>query len=192
MANPRPSRPQPKFRRKKAISSDFCEKSKIFQKFYLIFTHFSCEIGTFDLQRPQPHPSARADSSRGYKNRRIPPRQSSAKKRMARQQSDELERTKRELLVTDQPLRRRRHSRARPRRDSGLESPPRQGQRHTRRTPACRSSRSRKRTVAFAAAGQTFRQNCRRIEKKQMKELRCFLQKNATTEKVHADVSQNP
>ena len=49
-----------------------------------------------------------------------PSEQYSAKKRMARQQSDELEKTKRELLGTAQPLRRRRQPSARPRRDSGL------------------------------------------------------------------------
>ena len=115
----------PSFEEKGRLAPSFAKNPKIFpkiyffQKFNLIFTHFSCEIGTFDLQRPQPHPSARADSSRGYKNRRIPPRQSSAKKRMARQQSDELEKTKRELLGTAQPLRRRRQASVSPRRDSG-------------------------------------------------------------------------
>ena len=79
----------------------FAKNSKFFQKFFIIFTHFSNEnLKSFYLQRPQPHPSARADSSRGDKNQRIPPRQSSVKKRMARQQSDELEKTKRELPVS--------------------------------------------------------------------------------------------
>ena len=158
MANPRPSRPQPKFRGNLGDQRRFLRKiQKFSQKFVIIFTHFSNQEKTFYLQRPRPHPSARADSSRGYKNRRIPPRQYSAKKRMARQQSDELEKTKRELLVTDQPLRRRRHSSARPRRDSGLASPLRQGRKLTRRAPACRSSRSRERTVTFAAAGRHLR-----------------------------------
>ena len=61
---------------------------------FIIFTHFSNEKPkSFYLQRPQPHPSARADSSRGDKNQRIPPRQYSVKKRMTRQRSDELEKT---------------------------------------------------------------------------------------------------
>ena len=77
----------------------FAKNSQFFQKIFIIFTHFSNQEKTFYLQRPRPHPSARADSSRGDKNQRIPPRQHSAKKRMARQQSDELEKTKRELLV---------------------------------------------------------------------------------------------
>ena len=140
-----------------AIIADFCEKFRIFPKILIHFHTLFERQRTFYLQRPQPHPSARADSSRGDKNQRIPPRQYSVKKRMARQQSDELEKTKRELLVTDQPLRRRRHSSARPRRDSGLASPLRQGRKLTRRAPACRSSRSRERTVAFAAAGRHLR-----------------------------------
>ena len=38
----------------------FAKNYKFFQKFYLIFTHFSNEnLKSFYLQRPQPHPSAR-------------------------------------------------------------------------------------------------------------------------------------
>ena len=167
MANPRPSRPYPKFSRNLGDYCRFLRKIQNFSKnFYHFHTLFERER-TFYLQRPQPHPSARADSSRGDKNQRIPPRQYSVKKRMARQQSDELEKTKRELLVTDQPLRRRRHSSARPRRDSGLASPLRQGRKLTRRAPACRSSRSRERTVAFAAAGR----HLRKIEQNEQKEV---------------------
>ena len=106
-----------------AIYADFCEKLKIFPKIFIHFHTLFEREKSFYLQRPQPHPSARADSSRGDKNQRIPPRQYSVKKRMARQQSDELEKTKRELLVTDQPLRRRRHSSARPRLIVGTPDP---------------------------------------------------------------------
>ena len=120
-AEPQISRNLANFKKIGTIIADFCEKLKIFPKIFLLFhTVFEREFKSRYLQRPQPHPSARADSSRGDKNRRIPPRQYSAKTRMARQQSDELEKAKRELLVTDQPLRRRRPASARPRRDSGL------------------------------------------------------------------------
>ena len=113
----------PNFEEIWAIIADFCEKLEIFPKnFHHFHTLFEREK-SFYRQRPQPHPSARADSSRGDKNQRIPPRQYSVKKRMARQQSDELEKTKRELLVTDQPLRRRRHSSARPRLIVGTPDP---------------------------------------------------------------------
>ena len=54
----------------------------------------------------------------GDKSQRIPPRQCSTKTRMARQQCDELEKAKRELLGTAQPLRRRRQASLSPRRDS--------------------------------------------------------------------------
>ena len=123
MANPRPSRPYPKFSRN---LGDYCRFLRKIQNFSKNFYHFHTLFErkkSFYRQRPQPHPSARADSSRGDKNQRIPPRQYSVKKRMARQQSDELEKTKRELLVTDQPLRRRRHSSARPRLIVGTPDP---------------------------------------------------------------------
>ena len=163
----------PNFEEIWAIIADFCEKLEIFPKnFHHFHTLFEREK-SFYLQRPQPHPSARADSSRGDKNQRIPPRQYSAKKRMARQQSDELEKTKTRAAghgpaTPPTPT----FERATPK---GLRthSPLRQGRKHTRRAPACRSSRSRERTVPFAAAGRHLRK-IEQNEQKRSDKLKCF------------------
>ena len=72
----------PSFREIWAIIADFCEKYKIFPKIFIIFTHFSNERNLSIAKGRSP---IRA---------RVRPRQYSVKKRMTRQQSDELEKTK--------------------------------------------------------------------------------------------------
>ena len=142
---------------------------------------------------------------------------------MLRQQCDGVEHAKREQSGSA-PTSERRQTRPRLRGDSRLASPLRQGQKHTRRKRVRRCSRSRKRTVTFAAAGLTFCQKRKRSvtenialpvtgnaiffrdgvrEAKRHEKYcvthvllngldrRCFTQENATTEKFHADVSQN-
>ena len=103
------------------------------------------------------------------------------KTRVLRQRCDGVEQAKREQSGSA-PTSERRQTRPRLRGDSRLASPMMQGQKHTRRERVRRCSRSRKRTVAFAAAGQTFCQKCRRTEKKP-KDRRCFTHADATTEK---------
>ena len=152
--------------------------------------HFSDCRRDFSPERPRPHPSERSDSSFGDKKKRIPQRferkNAGAPTAVRRSRAGQT----RAVGYAPTSFRRRRQTRPRLRRDSGLARPARQGQRHARRERARRCSRSRKRTVAFAAAGQNFVKNADGPRK--MTERRCFLQKNATTEKVHADVSQNP
>ena len=157
---------------------------------FIIFNHFSDFRRDFSPERPRPHPSERSDSSVGDKKTRIPQRferkNAGAPTAVRRSRAGQT----RAVGYAPTSFRRRRQTRPRLRRDSGLARPARQGQRHARRERARRCSRSRKRTVAFAAAGQNFVKNADGPRK--MKEPRCFPQKNATTEKVHADVSQNP
>ena len=111
------------------------------------------------------------------------------KTRVLRQQCDGVEHAKREQSGSA-PTSERRQTRPRLRGDSRLASPLRRGQRHARRKRVRRCSRSRKRTVTFAAAGQTFGQKTQ-ADREKPKDRRCFTQENATTEKFHADVSQN-
>ena len=87
------------------------------------------------------------------------------KTRVLRQQCDGVEQAKREQSGSA-PTSERRQTRPRLRGDSGLARPPRRGQKHARRERVRRCSRSRKRTVAFAAAGQNFVKICRRTEKR--------------------------
>ena len=91
------------------------------------------------------------------------------KMRMIRQQSDGLEQAKREQSGSA-PTSERRQTRPRLRGDSRLASPARRGQRHARRKRVRRCSRSRKRTVTFAAAGQHFVKKRRRTERNQKTE----------------------
>ena len=95
---------------------------------------------------------------------------------MIRQQSDGLEQAKREQSgvetqdSTSAPTSERRQTRPRLRGDSRLASPLRRGQKHARRKRVRRCSRSRKRTVTFAAAGR----HLIKIEQNEQKEVTDF------------------
>ena len=146
VANPRPSRPQPKFRRNLGDQRRFLRKIRNFSK------KFSSFFTTF-------RPKSRLSISKGRSPIRARVRTTPVFGKKAdgstaeRRAGEDLTRAADHGPATQ----RRRHSSARPRRDSGLASPSRRGQKLARRAPAGRSSRSRERTVAFAAAGRHLR-----------------------------------
>ena len=186
----------PNFRRKSGVSASIFVKNEKFDK---NFNHFH---SLFGFQRGLSSSKGRSPIRASVRTQasEIKRRESrnalNVKMRMIRQQSDGLEQAKREQSgvetqdSTSAPTSERRQTRPRLRGDSRLASPLRQGQKHTRRKRVRRCSRSRKRTVTFAAAGQTFCQKTQ-ADRVKPKDRRCFTQENATTEKFHADVSQN-
>ena len=177
-------------------ASIFVKKLKLFDKKNSSFlSTFLTSEGTF---RPKGRGPTRASvRTQASEIKRSESRNAlNEKTRVLRQRCDGVEQAKREQSgvetqdSTSAPTSERRQTRPRLRGDSRLASPARRGQRHARRKRVRRCSRSRKRTVTFAAAGQKFCQKTQ-ADRETPKDRRCFTQENATTEKFHADVSQN-
>ena len=146
------------------IDVDVCQKinfNKTFSSFLIIF----------HLQRGLFRPKGRSPTRASVRTQasEIKRRESrnafNEKPRVLRQRCDGVEQAKREQSGSA-PTSERRQTRPRLRGDSGLARPPRRGQKHARRERVRRCSRSRKRTVAFAAAGRNLRKLSRTSKKK--------------------------
>ena len=133
---------------------------KFDKKLFIIFMHFSDCRRDFSPERPRPHPSERSDSSFGDKKKRIPQRferkNAGAPTAVRRSRAGQT----RAVGYAPTSFRRRRQTRPRLRRDSGLARPARQGQRHARRVRARRYPRSRKRTMCSPRRADILSKSC--------------------------------
>ena len=120
VANPRPSRPHPNLREIWAIIADFCEKYKIFPKLFIIFTHFSNERN-LSIAKGRSPIRARVRTQAGEiktgESRHASIRQKSG---WLDSRATSWRRPNASCRLAPASFRRRRHSSARPRRDSGL------------------------------------------------------------------------
>ena len=149
VANPRPRRPQPKFRRNLGDQRRFLRKIQNFSK------KFSSFVTTF-------RPNSRLSISKGRSPiRTIFGKKADGSTAERRAGEDQTRAAGHGPATPPTPA----TERATPK---GLwtHSPLRQGRKHTRRAPACRSSRSRERTIAFAAAGRHLKKLSRTSKKK--------------------------
>ena len=193
MAHARPRRPRPKFRRKCrrvfaevskkwANFADFCEKLKKFSKNFSSFLHtFRTRSQNLSISKGRSPIRARVRTQAGEiktsESRHASIRQKSGwlDSRATSWRRPNASCWSRTSHSVDADIRARD-----PDSSSGLRThgPLRQGRRHTRRAPACRSSRSRERTVAFAAAGR----HLRKIEQTSKKTVTVFLLTDTETE----------
>ena len=151
--------------------------------------HFSDCRRDFSPERPRPHPSERSDSSFGEKEKRIPQRferkNAGAPTAVRRSRAGQTRAVEYARPASEDVDRRARVS------EETQASRGRRGR--ARGTPAaCASADAPVRVSELLRSPQRAKILSKlQADREKKKELRCFSQKNATTEKVHAGVSQN-